>query len=190
MTTTYFNSKVASTIFNIFEASVTEWRAFDSSLEFFKKCIDHISREDIREKYLPVVLSNFKKSNQSIKIKIIEILVILLTKNPDYQSRQRIHGFVNEELAKSKSIYDRKIYITLCAKLCPKISKKYFKEVFAWSFLKISEEKKKDVAIIFAKNIIPIRKKLDDISSISKIENCLMTFKNLFNKDAYIVQIC
>lgn len=63
MTTNFFNGKVSSTIFHIFEASVTEWRAFDSSLEFFKKCIDHISREDIREKYLPVILGNLKKSN-------------------------------------------------------------------------------------------------------------------------------
>ena len=81
---------------------------------------------------------------------------------------------LNEELAKSKSIYDRRIFITFCAKICPKISKKYFKEVFAFSMLKIIEEKKKDVAIHFSKNIISIRKKFDDISSTSKIEGVLM----------------
>ena len=90
---------------------------------------------------------------------------------------------MNEILAKSKSIYDRKFYIIFCAKICPHISKKYFKEVFAWSCLKICEEKKKDIAIIFAKNIIPIRRKLDDISSTSKIENTLVNYKNLFHKD-------
>ena len=73
-----------------------------------------------------------------------------------------------------------------CAKIAPKISKKYFKEVFAWQFLKISEEKKKDIAIVFAKNIVVIRRKMEDISSISKCENYLMTFKNLFHKDVFI----
>ena len=32
--------------------------------------------------------------------------------------------------------------------------------------------------------------KLDDISSISKLENYLMSFKNLFHKDAYIQNLC
>jgi hypothetical protein len=80
--------------------------------------------------------------------------------------------------------------LIFCAKIAPKISKKYFKEVFAWFFLKISEEKKKDIAITFAKNIVVIRKKMEDISSISKCENYLMTFKNLFHKDTYIQTIC
>jgi hypothetical protein len=62
--------------------------------------------------------------------------------------------------------------------------------VFAWNYLKISEEKKKDIAITFAKSIVQVRKKFEDISSISKIENYLMNFKNLFLKDAYIQQIC
>jgi hypothetical protein len=52
--------------------------------------------------------------------------------------------------------------------------------------LKISEEKKKDIAITYAKSIVQVRKKFEDISSISKIENYLMNFKNLFQKDAYI----
>jgi len=105
---------------------------------------------------------------------ILDIFVYVLTKVPDFHTRQQIHHFLNEELAKSKSIYDRRIFITFCAKICPKISKKYFKEVFAFSMLKIIEEKKKDVAIHFSKNIIPIRKKFDDISSTSKIEGVLM----------------
>jgi hypothetical protein len=74
--------------------------------------------------------------------------------------------------------------------VAPKISKKYFKEVFAFALLKIIEEKKKDIAIIFLQNIIPIRKKLEDISSTSKIENTLTMFKNLFHKDNYIQSIC
>jgi hypothetical protein len=82
-----------------------------------------------------------------------------------------IHHFVNEELAKSKSIFNRKLYITFCASIAPFISKKYFKDVFAFSLLKLIEEKKKDLAITFAKNIIEIRKKIDDIITISKIEN-------------------
>jgi hypothetical protein len=65
-------------------------------------------------------------------------------------------------------------------------SRKYFNEVFAWNYLKISEEKKKDIAITFAKSIVQVRKKFEDISSVSKIENYLMNFKNLFLKDAYI----
>jgi hypothetical protein len=32
--------------------------------------------------------------------------------------------------------------------------------------------------------------KLDDISSISKLENYLMSFKNLFHKDVYIQNLC
>mmetsp|Transcript_17082 Transcript_17082/g.26429 ORF Transcript_17082/g.26429 Transcript_17082/m.26429 type:complete len:179 (+) Transcript_17082:1713-2249(+) len=148
------------------------------------------SREDIRTKYLPVILDNFQTANHTIKMKKVEILIFILTKIPDFKSRQQVHHFLNEDLAKSASIYDRKTYLTFCAKICPKISKKYFKEVFAWSFLRISEEKKKDIAISFARTIVPIRKKLDDISSISRIENFLMSFKNLFHKDAYIQQVC
>jgi hypothetical protein len=93
-------------------------------------------------------------------------------------------------LANSKSIYDRKIYLIFCAKISTKISKRYFKEVFAWNFLKISQEKKKDIAITFAKNVINIRMKLDDISSISKLENMLMSYKNMFHKDTYIMNLC
>ena len=97
---------------------------------------------------------------------------------------------MNEDLANSKSIYDRKMYLIFCAKICPKISKRYFKEVFAWNFLKIIQEKKKDIAITFAKNVVHIRMKLDDISSISKLENYLMSYKNMFHKDAYIMNLC
>ena len=149
-----------------------------------------MSREAIREKYLPCLLDNMRDSNHNIKLRIIGMLVHLLTKSPDHQSRARIHHFLNEELAGSKTIYDRKMYFIFCSKICPKISKKYFKDVFAWNLLRVCDDKKKDIAILFAKNVVQIRKKLDDISSISKIENYLMSFKNLFHKDAYIQQIC
>lgn len=145
-----------------------------------------MNRIDIRKKYLPCLLENFKDANNCIRMKIIDILIFMLTKMPDQPSRSMIHNFLNETLAKSRSIFDRKLFIIFCAKICPSISKKYFKEVFAWSCLKICEEKKKDIAIIFAKNIIPIRRKLDDISSTSKIENTLTNYKNLFHKDQYI----
>ena len=74
----------------------------------------------------------------NIKMKITGVIVNMLTSNSDFESRQNIHQFLNEDLANSKSIYDRKMYLVFCAKICPKISKKYFKEVFAWNFLRIS----------------------------------------------------
>lgn len=87
-------------------------------------------------------------------MKIIDILVFILTNWTDQQSRHLIHHYLNEELAKSKSIQSRKIYIIFCTKISQKISKKYFNEVFAWNYLKISEEKKKDIAITYAKSIV------------------------------------
>jgi disulfide oxidoreductase YuzD len=77
-----------------------------------------------------------------------------------------------------------------CAKICPSISKKYFKEVFAFSYLKIIEERKKDIAISFAQNIVEIRKKIEDIGSTSKIENTLNSLKNVFHKDNFIQAVC
>ena len=94
---------------------------------------------------MPCLLENLKSTSNNIKTRIIDILVTMLTKTPDFNSRQRIHAFLNENLASSKSIYDRKVYLLFCAKIAPKISKKYYKEVFAWHFLKISEEKKKEI---------------------------------------------
>jgi len=93
---------------------------------------------------------------------------------------------VNEDLAKSKSIYNRRLYIVFCSKICPIISKLYFKKVFAFSYLKIIEEKQKDIAISFAQNILEVRKKIDDIGSTSKIENMLNSLKNVFHKDDFI----
>ena len=113
----------------------------------------------------------------------------MLANNADSKCRNMIHHFLNEELAKSASIYNRKLYLTFCGKISTQISKKYFKDVFAWHFLKIAEEKKKDIAIVFAKNVVSVRKKLDDISSISKIENFLMSNKNIYHRDAYITAL-
>ena len=70
----------------------------------------------------------------------------MLVNNADSKCRNMIHHFLNEELAKSASIYNRKLYLTFCGKISTQISKKYFKDVFAWHFLKIAEEKKKDIA--------------------------------------------
>ena len=97
---------------------------------------------------------------------------------------------MNENLAKSNSIYDRKLFIVFCSKIAPKVSKKYFKEVFAFALLKLIDERKKDIAITFANHVIEIRKKLDDISSTRKIENTLNTLKSVFYKDNYIKTIC
>ena len=97
-----------------------------------------MNREDIRDKYLPCLLENMKKANYNIKMQTIGVLVEILIKSPDFKSRQNIHSFINEDIANSKSIFDRKIYIIFCAKICKKISKRYFKEVFAWNFLRIS----------------------------------------------------
>jgi hypothetical protein len=76
---------------------------------------------------------------------------------PDHDIRIQIHHFLNEDLVKSKSIFNRKLFITFCSKICPKISKKYFKEVFAFSFIKLIDERKKDIAINFASTILAIR---------------------------------
>ena len=145
---------MAGIVYSLFEASVGEWRCFEASLDFFSKSIEFISREDIREKYLPCLLENMRDCNFNIKMRIIDIFVHILTKNPDHKSRSKIHRFLNEDLANSRTIYDRKIFLIFCAKICSKISRKYFKDVFAWNFLRICEEKKKDIAILFAKNIV------------------------------------
>jgi len=57
------------------------------SLELLYQCISLTPREDIREKYLPVILENFSKSNYTIKLKKIEIFIFILTKIPDFRSR-------------------------------------------------------------------------------------------------------
>ena len=62
--------------------------------------------------------------------------------------------------------------------------------MFAFSYLKIIEERKKDIAICFAQNIIEIRKKIDDIGSTSKVENTLSSLKNIFHKDNFIQAVC
>ena len=41
----------------------------------------------------------------------MDLLVTILDKIPEHESRMRIHHYLNEELAKSKSIYDRKLFI-------------------------------------------------------------------------------
>jgi len=145
-----------------------------------------LNRKDIRESYLPFLMEIFQRGNQSTKCKILDIFIMILVKLADHQCRQKIQSFLNEDLAMSKSIYDRKIFIVFCAKICPKISKKYFKDVFAFSYLKIIEERKKDIAICFSQNIVEIRKKIDDIGSTSKIEMTLSSVKNVFHKDNFI----
>jgi hypothetical protein len=177
-------------MYRIFETAILEWRSFDICLNFFDKSAMLMTRKDIRLHYIPLMVDNFKKCNNNIKMHILDILVFVLIKIPDHHTRMKIHHFANVDLAQSKSIFDRKIYIIFCSKVCAKISKKYFKEVFAFAMLKIIEEKKKDIAIVFMQNIIPIRKKLDDISSTSKIENMLNMFKNLFHKETFIQAIC
>jgi len=177
-------------MFKIFEGSVIEWRTFEQCLNFFAKNMQNMKRGDVREKYLACILKNLKVQNNNIKLKILDILVFMLVNMADSGCRNMIHHFMNEELAVSKSIYNRKLYLTFCGKISAKVSKKYFKDVFAWNFLKIAEEKKKDIVILFAKNVVQVRKKLDDISSISKIENFLMSNKNIFHKDAYIQSLC
>ena len=49
--------------------------------------------------------------------------------------------------------------------------------MFAYSYLRIIEERKKDIAIAFATYVIETRKKFDDIGSISKIESALVSLK-------------
>ena len=117
-------------------------------------------------------------------------MVTILVKLPDYDSRIRIHHFLNEELAKSASIYDRKLFIVFCSRICPRISKKYFKEVFAFSYLKLVDERKKDIAIAFATYVLEVRKKIDDHTSTSKIESTLTGLKSVFHKDNFIQKVC
>lgn len=94
------------------------------------------------------------------------------------------------ELAGSKSTYDRKLFVIFCSKISAKISKKYFKDVFAFSYLKIIAERKKEIAIAFSKNIFETRKKFDDVTSIGKIENTLSSLKQVFHNDAHIQNVC
>lgn len=155
-------------------------------MNFLQECLSILPRKEIREVHLPFLINNFTDFNQSIKTKTLEIMIEILLKIHDHECRARIHHFVNEELAKSKSVYDRKLFIIFCKMICPSISKKYFKEVFAFSYLKIIDERKKDIAITFAQNIIEIRKKIDDISSTTKVENTLTNLKSVFFKDTYI----
>jgi hypothetical protein len=83
----YFKTKVNSLVFQIFQNSVSEWRSFEISIDFLSKSILMINREDIREKYLPCLLENMKKGNQTIKMKIIGVLSLILTKIPDFKAR-------------------------------------------------------------------------------------------------------
>lgn len=117
-------------------------------------------------------------------------MIEILLKIHDYESKARIQHFINEDLAKSKSLYDRKLFIVFCRMICPRISKKYFKEVFAYSYLKLIDEQRKDIAITFAQNIIEVRKKIDDISSTTKIEDALNNYKSVFFSDNYIQTVC
>lgn len=188
--TAYFKTHLSAMVFKIFESSQIEWRAYEQCLDFFQKNIQYMVREDVREKYVPCILQSLKTQNNSIKLTIVDILVFMLVNNADSKCRNTIHHFLNEELAVSGSIYNRKLYLTFCGKISPRVSKKYFKDVFAWHFLKIGEEKKKDIAILFAKNVVAVRKKLDDVSSVSRMENYLMSNKNLFHKDAFIQALC
>lgn len=87
MSSKLFNPKVNGMVFQIFQSSVSEWRCFQISLDFLSKSILMIHRDDIREKYLPCLLENMKKGNQTIKLRIIEVLVLILTKIPDLKSR-------------------------------------------------------------------------------------------------------
>lgn len=190
LSTAYFNTHLSTMVFKIFESSQIEWRTYEQCLDFFRKNIQFMMREEVREKYVPSILQSLKTQNNSIKLMILDILVFMLVNNADSKCRNTIHHFLNEELAVSQSIYNRKLYLTFCGKISPRVSKKYFKDVFAWHFLKIGEEKKKDIAILFAKNVVAVRKKLDDVSSISKMENYLMSNKNIFHKDAYIQALC
>lgn len=56
----FFNTKVAGAVFQTVQASVHEWRCFEASLDFLAKSIQYMSREAIREKYLPCLLDNMR----------------------------------------------------------------------------------------------------------------------------------
>ena len=114
----FFNGKLSNAIFSAFQASVSEWRCFESCMDFLEKSMHYMSRKAIREQYLPCLLENMKTANHTIKLRIINILVHILTKIPDFHSRSRIHHFLNEELATSKTIQNRKFFIIFCSKIC------------------------------------------------------------------------
>ena len=78
---------MTKTVFQMFKNSSGEWRSFEAALEFFVKSYEYIDRYDTRENYLPCILDNLKNGNNSIRMKIVDILILLLTKYSDYQSR-------------------------------------------------------------------------------------------------------
>ena len=90
---------------------------------------------------------------------------------------------MNVKLARSKSVNNRKLFLHFCGLISTKISKKYFKDIFAYEFLNISQETQPNIAISFCKNIEQVRRKIDDISSTSKIENILKSYKVKFERD-------
>lgn len=159
-------------------------------LDFLERCLTVMPREDVRDKYLDFLVSHFIEFNQAIKLQTLDIFISILTKMYDNSSKMRIHVFVNDELAKAKSVYDRKLFIVFCSRISSKISKRYFKDVFAFTFLKLIDERRKDIAILLAEHIVSIRRKLDDVSSTSKIESTLNTLKSVFFKDRFVLGLC
>lgn len=71
----------------MFQASTSEFRSFEASLDFFSVSLAFIPRHEIRDKYLPCLLENLKSSNYNIKQRIIDIIITMLTKTADFPSR-------------------------------------------------------------------------------------------------------
>lgn len=185
-----FAIELTSHVFEIFKLSQRDWRSMKDCLCFVERCLTLLPSDTVRDKYLDFLVTHFVEFNQAIKLKIIDIFIAILMKLHDNSCKLKIHIFVNEELAKAKSVYDRKLFIVFCSRISSLISKRYFKDVFAFTFLKLIDERRKDIAITLAMHVVSIRRKLDDVTSTSKIESTLNTLKSVFHKDKYVHGLC
>jgi hypothetical protein len=113
----------------------------------------------------------------------------VLTSNCGNKSRSDIHEFLNYELATSRNSQDKAIYIMFCKEIAPKISKRYFHEIFMENFLNLMEDKQVSVMIAFLKTISTVRLKIDDLLVVNKVEGYLNGVKCDLTKKVFIREV-
>ena len=82
---------------------------------------------------------------------------------------------MNYELVNSKTSIDRSTFVLFCQEISEHISNRYFQEIFLDSFVTLMEDKQINVQISVLRSFKNIRRKIDDVLLINRIESYINT---------------
>lgn len=135
------------------------------------------------------IFGALKKQNNQIKSLLIDFLIKLLTSQTGALLRADIHQYMNYELVNSKSSIDRSTFVHFCNEISEHISNRYFQEIFLDSFVTLMEDKQINVQISVLRSIKNIRRKIDDVLLINRIESFINTQRMDASKKTFLREV-